>query len=229
MMPCACLLTARCCVHERSQAKRDVWSSSAQWLPSASVSSVRAPHLLMFLCLCRGNSSHSSGGGGDSQTSGSVSNNSANPPSGGGRSEGWMHGGGGGSASSSFSPSLSTSSQQYYFRISPFCLLAFHFRLQRIEQQVEEKRISAETRDIFYCPICRTQYDAMEAQLLDIDPHDAHFLCKFCREKLEHEVSLFNQSNRHTAGGREEKKGVEGDGPIERRQRKDEKSSSPRE
>lgn len=104
-------------------------------------------------------------------------------------------GGGGGSTSSqygfssSFSPSLASSSQQYYFRISPFCLLAFHFRLQRVEQQVEEKRLAAQTRDVFYCPVCRTQYDAMEAQLLDIDPRDAHFLCKFCNEKLEHEVS----------------------------------------
>ncbi|PHJ25467.1 general transcription factor iie polypeptide 1 gtf2e1 [Cystoisospora suis] len=140
----------------------------------------------------KGGGDQGGGGGGRSSEnkSGSTSNGGA-----GSESTSSSSTGGGGSTSSqygfssSFSPSLASSSQQYYFRISPFCLLAFHFRLQRVEQQVEEKRLAAETRDVFYCPICRTQYDAMEAQLLDIDPRDAHFLCKFCNEKLEHEDS----------------------------------------
>ncbi|KFH11075.1 general transcription factor IIE polypeptide 1 GTF2E1 [Toxoplasma gondii VAND] len=93
------------------------------------------------------------------------------------------------SASSSVGAGQASQSAPFYFKISPFCLLVFHFRLQRAEQQVEENRRAAEGRDVFFCPKCSTKYDALEAQLLDVDPRDAHFLCKFCDEKLEHEDS----------------------------------------
>ncbi|CBZ53351.1 Transcription initiation factor iie, alpha subunit, related [Neospora caninum Liverpool] len=95
-------------------------------------------------------------------------------------------------SSSPLSAGPSAASQSaFYFKISPYCLLVFHFRLQRAEQQVEEHRRAAEGRDVFFCPKCSAEYDALEAQLLDVDPRDAHFLCKFCNEKLEHEIPSF--------------------------------------
>eukprot|EP00070_Physeter_catodon_P037025 XP_028343919.1 uncharacterized protein LOC114486035 [Physeter catodon] len=94
------------------------------------------------------------------------------------------HGGGGGGRQQQ--PGTSAPS---YYRVSPFCFLVFQYRLQRMEQHVEMQRRSAESRDVFFCPACRTQYDALEAQLLDVHPQDAHFLCKFCNERLEHEDS----------------------------------------
>ncbi|PFH38684.1 general transcription factor IIE polypeptide 1 GTF2E1 [Besnoitia besnoiti] len=142
-----------------------------------------------------GSSAQSAVGAATGRASDSVvgSSSSSTVSSSGGR------GAGGGVAASpppaqvalSASPLGASASQSapFYFRISPYCLLVFHFRLQRVEQQVEDQRRAAENRDLFYCPRCRAEYDAVDAQLLDVHPHDAHFLCKFCSEKLEHEDS----------------------------------------
>ncbi|CDJ69610.1 Transcription initiation factor IIE alpha subunit, related [Eimeria necatrix] len=81
-----------------------------------------------------------------------------------------------------------SSAAPFYYRVSPYAVIVVQYRIEQIDTKLKQQRREAETRDVFVCPICGRQYDALEAQRLKLDPEDATFLCD-CGSKLEHEDS----------------------------------------
>lgn len=84
--------------------------------------------------------------------------------------------------------SSASSAAPFYFRVSPYAIVVVRYRIEQLDSRLKQRRLEAESRDAFRCPVCGRQYDSLEAQRLRLDPEDAMFLCE-CGTKLEHEDS----------------------------------------
>ncbi|XP_026194440.1 uncharacterized protein LOC34618220 [Cyclospora cayetanensis] len=76
----------------------------------------------------------------------------------------------------------------FYYRVSPYAVAVVQYRIEHLDARLKQQRLEAESRDVFACPLCGRQWDALDAQRLRLDPEDATFLCE-CGAKLEHEDS----------------------------------------
>ncbi|KAL8430553.1 hypothetical protein Efla_000498 [Eimeria flavescens] len=84
--------------------------------------------------------------------------------------------------------SAASSAAPHYYRVSPYAIVVVRYRIEQVDNGLQQQRRGAENRDAFTCPACGRQYDSLEAQRLRLDPDDAMFLCE-CGVKLEQEDS----------------------------------------
>lgn len=73
------------------------------------------------------------------------------------------------------------SSYQTYYCLNNYIVHVIDFKIKQMEIEIQKTKNDS---DVYICTACKTKYSQMDAQMLPLDPYDAHFLC-ICNSKLE--------------------------------------------
>lgn len=73
------------------------------------------------------------------------------------------------------------SNYQTYYCLNNYIVHVIDFKIKQMEIEIQKTKNDS---DLYICTHCKTKYSQMDAQMLPLDPYDAHFLC-VCKNKLE--------------------------------------------
>ncbi|EAA18772.1 hypothetical protein [Plasmodium yoelii yoelii] len=70
---------------------------------------------------------------------------------------------------------------QTYYCLNNYIVYVIDYRIKQMELELQKKKNEC---DVYICKFCNATYSQLDAQILPLDPYDAHFLC-FCNNKIE--------------------------------------------
>nr|BAN65571.1 hypothetical protein [Babesia bovis] len=76
------------------------------------------------------------------------------------------------------------STTQCHWRLSKYFIVVVHYKLNKMEEILQQRRRSLHECDRFICGKCNAVYDSLDVQKLELDGFDAHFIC-YCGSKVE--------------------------------------------
>ncbi|SCM19450.1 transcription initiation factor IIE subunit alpha, putative [Plasmodium chabaudi adami] len=87
---------------------------------------------------------------------------------------------------------------QTYYCLNNYIVYVIDYRIKQMELELQKKKNEC---DVYICKFCNATYSQLDAQILPLDPYDAHFLC-FCNNKIEliekDDVSTEKMYNKYT-------------------------------